>query len=384
MTRRRFAWGLGAAVLAVAIVAAVFWWRFGRAMPVTLVEVDQGEVVLAVVGPGTVQARVPVTLASRITATVTAMHADVGDAVRAGQLLAELDDRDAQARRLALQSQREAQRRNLDAAGASLARARVELELARSRGARDRGLAAQGFLSDAALDASRTAVAAAEATERAALAARDARAAELDASAQELRAAETAQTYARLVAPMDGIVVQRRAEPGATVVAGSALLELVDPASVWIAMRVDEAMLGRVALGQPARIRLRSGVEAGGRVARIARQSDAATREVDVHVAFDAVPSSFVVDAEAEVRLDTGRARGLVVPPAALLRDVDGRPGVLRVEDGRAHFVPARPGAADAGGQLVEPEVAGALRAGDRVVAPTTGVRDGMRVRDAG
>ncbi|MBI3154506.1 MAG: efflux RND transporter periplasmic adaptor subunit, partial [Burkholderiales bacterium] len=283
-----------------------------------------------------------------------------------------------------VQAQRQVQQRNLDAAEATLARTRAELALARSRTGRDRGLAAQGFLSEAALDASRSAAEAAEAAERAALAAREARRAELDASAQELRAAEAAQSYTRLAAPMAGIVVQRRAEPGATVVPGSPLLDIVDPASVWVAMRVDEAMLGRVALGQPARIRLRSGVEAAGRVARIARQSDASTREVDVHVAFDAVPPSFVIDAEAEVRVDTGRARGLVVPPAALLRDRDGRSGVLRVEDGRAHFVPARPGAADAGRQLVEPEAAGALRAGDRVVAPTTGVRDGMRVRDAG
>lgn len=384
MSRRRLAWGLGAAALAVALVATFVWWRFGRPLPVTMTQVGEGEVALAVFGPGTVQARVPVTLAARITATVTAVHADVGDAVRAGQLLVELDDRDAQARRLALQAQREAHQRNLDAAEASLARARAELELARSRSARDRGLAAQGFLSDAALDTSRTAVAAAEAAERVALATRDARAAEIDASAQELRAAEAAQSYTRLSAPMDGIVVLRRAEPGATVVPGSPLLELVDPASVWVAMRVDEAVLGRVALGQPAHIRLRSGVEAQGRVARIARLSDSATREVDVHIAFDTVPPSFVIDAEAEVRLDTGHARGLVVPPAAFLHDRDGRSGVLRVEDGRARFVPARPGAADAGRQLVEPETADTLRAGDRVIAPTTGVRGGMRVRDAG
>jgi hypothetical protein len=111
----------------------------------------------------------------------------------------------------------------------------------------------------------------------------------------------------------------------------------------------------------------------------VARQSDAATREVDVHVAFDQVPPGFVIDAEAEVRITTGEQRGLRVPLAALVRDRDGRSGVLRVADGRAHFVPVRAGAGSGDQLLVE----GELRAGDRVVAPAAGVRDGMRVRSA-
>ena len=59
---------------------------------------------------------------------------------------------------------------------------------------------------------------------------------------------------------------------------------------------------------------------------------------------------------------------------------IDGRPGVLRVDDGRARFVPVRAGADD-GQRLLVQGLDAPLQAGDRVVAPAAGVRDGMRVR---
>ena len=89
-------------------------------------------------------------------------------------------------------------------------------------------------------------------------------------------------------------------------------------------------------VGQPASIRLRTGETLPGKVARIARQSDAATRELEVDVAFDAPPARFAIDQEAEVAIVTGEETGLVVPVSALVRDGAGRQGVLVVADGRA------------------------------------------------
>lgn len=367
-------------LLLAAALAGAAWWRFGRALPVSTFTLAEHTLPTTVTGPGTVQARVPVTLASRITATVITVSADVGDVVRAGEPLVTLDDRDALTRQRVVQGQRAAQQRNLEAAAAALDKARADEALARSRESRDAGLRAQGFLSAAGMDASRAALAAAQAAERGAVATLAARQADLATSAQELQVAEVAASYTRLVAPLDAVVVQRLVEPGATVVPGTPLLRLVDPASVWVAVRVDEALLAGIAAGQPATIRLRSGASLPGRVVRVARQSDAATREVDVHVAFDTVPAGFVIDAEAEVRIRTGEQRGLSVPLTALLRDRDGRPGVLRVDDGRARFVPVRAGADD-GQRLLVQGLDAPLQAGDRVVAPAAGVRDGMRVR---
>lgn len=378
MSRRTWTRLLIAALL-LALLAGAGWWRFGRAIDVPTVSVVSAALPLLVTGPGTVQARVPVTLASRITGTVTAVRADVGDVVRAGAVLVTVDDRDLQARRQIVLAQRETQQRNLEGAEAALARARAELALASTRARRDAELQTRGFLSEAGMDSANTALQAAQAAEQGAVAVVAARRGELGTSAQELRAAQVAESYAQVQAPLDAVVVQRLVEPGATVVPGSPLLRLVAPESIWVAMRVDEAQLDRLQPGQLAAIRLRSGSTVPGRVARVARQSDAATREVEVHVAFEQVPAHFVIDAQADVAVTTGQQQGLQVPLSALLRDRDGRTGVLRVEDGRTRFVPVRAGAGDAERLLVE----GALSAGDRVVAPAAGVREGVRVRTA-
>jgi hypothetical protein len=130
-------------------------------------------------------------------------------------------------------------------------------------------------------------------------------------------------------------------------------LTLIDPSTLWVATRVDESVVARVALGQGARIRLRSGEEVTGEVVRIARQSDAATRELDVFVAFGQRPGHFAIDQEAAVTIETGQAQGLVIPDTALLKDRNGQTGVWRVVDGRTVFQPVTTAGAHGGEVLV-------------------------------
>jgi RND family efflux transporter MFP subunit len=333
-----------------------------------------------VLGPGNVQAKVPVTLAARVTSTVVSVAADVGDAVRAGQALVTLDDRDLAARRAAVASQQVSLVRQVEAARAAVAKAQADLDLARMRQGRDADLYRQGFVSASALDTSNAAARAAQAALDGAQAGLEARLADQTTLAQEARLADTQLGYTRLAAPMDAVVVQRFVEPGATVAPGTPILRLVDPASLWVAVRVDESVVARVQVGQPATVRLRSGEVLAGRVARIALQSDTATRELDVFVAFDRHPARLAVDQEAEVRIDVGRDDGLVAPLSALTRDRSGRQGVLQVVDGRTRFVPVTTGMAHDGRVLVRE----GLAAGDVVVAPAAGVVANLHVRPAG
>ncbi len=364
-------------VLLAVLASAFGYWRFGRSVAVGMSPVGKASVVQRVNGPGTVQARVAVSLAARVNATVEEVRADVGDTVRRGDVLVVLDSREPSARLAAVESQQKAVARNIESARASLAKAQADLELAQSRQRRDLELQKQGFVSQAVVDAStaaqRGAVAGVDAA-RAGLAAREAEAATV---AQEARATGVLLTYTRLVAPVDGVVIQRLAEPGSTVLTGSPILKLVDPATLWVATRVDESVLGSVAVGQKAQIRLRSGETLSGRVARIARQSDAATRELDVHVAFNTPPSRFVIDQEADVSIETGSQRGLVVPQTAIVKDRSGQPGVLLVEDGRTQFRAVQTAGADAG--LVR--VTEGLQAGQTVVTDARGVRANQPVR---
>ncbi|MGR6806607.1 efflux RND transporter periplasmic adaptor subunit [Sphaerotilus natans] len=363
-----------AALLGIGTAA---YWRFGRTVDIPVAVVAQGSVAARVVGPGTVQARVPVTVSARISSTVLQVHADVGDAVRSGQPLATLDDRDLSARRGVVTGQQEALQRNTEGARAALVKAQADLDLARSRQRRDAELLAQGYVSVAVLDASNAALGSAAAgvdIARATLAAREADARTLS---QEARYSDAVLSNTRVAAPMDAVVVQRMAEVGTTTAPGSALFKLVDPRTLWVATRVDEAVVGRVLPGQAASIRLRSGEVLSGKVARIARQSDAATRELEVNVAFDAVPERFAIDQEAEVRIDVGEDRGLLVPLAALTRDKTGRQGVLVIADGRTRFQPVETGGADDRQVLIRQ----GLAAGDRVAAKAAGLTANVRVR---
>jgi RND family efflux transporter MFP subunit len=368
---------LGAGAVALAL-AGVAYLRVFRAVAVPTVTAAQGSAAAQVVGPGTVQARIPITLSARITATVVQLTADVGDTVERGQVLALLDDRDLAARRSVVSGQQEALKRNVQAAQAAVAKAQADLELARSKQRRDAELLRTGFLSAAALDASDAALRAAEANADNARATLAAREEELRTSAQEGRYSDTLLSFTRIVAPSDGIVIQREAEVGATVVPGAPIFRLVDPATLWVAVRVDETVVGAVRVGQRANIRLRTGEVRSGKVARIARQSDAATRELEVNVAFDSVPAQFAIDQEAEVTIDTGNVSGIVVPLAALTR-VQGRQGVLLVNGGRAHFRPVDTGAADETHVLIRSGVT----AGEIVIVPAQGVRPDARVRVA-
>jgi RND family efflux transporter MFP subunit len=366
--------------LLVLLAAGAAYLRFGRVVAVPVIAAEQGRVTQHVVGPGTLQARVPVTLAARITATVREVNVDIGDIVERGQALALLDDRDLSARRAVVSSQQLALSRNLDAGMAAIAKAQAELDLARSRQQRDAELFRTGFVSQSVLDASDAALRAAAANLDNARSVQAAREADAQALAQEARYSDTVLSFTRITAPMDGVIIARQAEVGSTVAPGSPLLRMVDPATLWIAMRVDESVVGRVRIGQTASIRMRTGELLPGKVVRIAYQSDAATRELEVNVAFDQPPARFAIDQEAEVSIVAGDVSGITVPLTALTRDREGRQGVLAVVDSRAEFRPVHTGVSDGRSVLIAKGLAG----GESVIAKAEAVKAGMRIEPLG
>ena len=369
-----------AAVALVAVLIAVVgaaYFRFGRLVSLPVVESLRGKVMQHVVGPGTLQARVPVTLSARITASVRQVNADVGDTVKRGQEMAVLDDRDLAARRGVVGGQQVALARNAEAANAAIAKAQAEFDLARSKQWRDAELLGSGFVSQVVLDASDAALRAARANLDNASASHSAREADALALVQEARYADTVLSFTRITAPMNGVVISRQVEVGTTVVPGSPLLRIVDVATLWVVMRVDESVVGRVEVGQSASIRMRTGELLAGKVARISRQSDAATRELEVNITFDVPPARFAIDQEAEVTIAVGDVSGITLPLSALTRDREGRQGVLVVINARTEFRPVRTGVSDGQRVLILEGLAG----GERVVAHAGTIKEGMRVQ---
>ena len=378
MTPRAIRITAGGIVVTI-LVALVLYRTLGYAAAVETVPAVEGAVPVTIKGPGTVEARFPVTLSARITATITNLHVDQGDAVKRGQLVATLDDRDLAAKRAGSVQTQETARRNVTAAQAAVAKAEAELDLARTKHRRDQDLLRAGYVSQSVMDSSAATLRSAEANLENAKALLAAREADTGTVAQEAAYAAAVLSHTQLAAPIDGIIIERLVETGTTVVAGTPIFRMVDPATLWVAARIDESVVGRVSVGMPAAIRLRTGETVSGKVARISRQGDAATRELEVNVAFDAPLARFAIDQEAEVAIAAGEERGLVVPVASLVENA-GKQGALVIEDGRARFRPLATGAAD-GKRIV---VRKGLTAGDVVIADPQRVKPGSRVKPAG
>ncbi|MEW6593307.1 MAG: efflux RND transporter periplasmic adaptor subunit [Thermodesulfobacteriota bacterium] len=256
------------------------------------------DLVAQVYGNGTVEAKEVVNVASKITGRIVAVGADQGDMVTRGQVLARLDT-----------SELEAQHRQ----------ARATLALAEKNAARFAALAAKELVSRQE----------AEQYETSLLLAREA------AIASQSRLAD-----ATIVAPADGVIIRRLLEPGATVTAGVQIFLLADPGSVWVTAHVDESQLKGLAPGQQAIISLRSasGEKIPGLVARLGRESDRVTEELEVDVAFVRPRPEFHLGEQAEVWITAGKRQGAMALPRAAVVVRDGKHGVWCIEQGRLRF----------------------------------------------
>jgi HlyD family secretion protein len=87
---------------------------------------------------------------------------------------------------------------------------------------------------------------------------------------------------ARLEAPLDGVVLRKNLEPGATAAPGAAIVTLVDPSDLWLRAYIAETDLGRVRVGQSARVTVDAfpGQPFEGRVTEVASAAEFTPRNV--------------------------------------------------------------------------------------------------------
>lgn len=361
--------GLG--LVALLLLAALGWvaLRSGPWAPVrvTVTKVAQDPVQPALFGIGTVEARRSLPVGPTAAARLLQVHVDVGDEVRPGQLLAELDAVDLAPRLQALDAGQARARSLMVAAEAQQRDAQARLALARANTRRWVELGAQDFVSSGAVEAreqeQRSAEAALQAADASLLAARQ----ELQRLGAEQDGLRAQQDRLRLRAPIAAVVASREAEPGAAVVAGQAVLRLIDPASLWLRVRFDQGRAGALAAGQPARITLRSrpGETFSGRVARLEPLGDAVTEERIAQVTLDDPGVARTLGELVEVTVDLpAGAAGPWVPNAAL-QPQGGQIGVWKRVDGRPVFAALQLGAASLDGRVA---VRAGLAVGDEIV----------------
>lgn len=381
ISKRSLLLGLGA----LAFIAAFVWLLTTRGplapTGVTLAAVTRADLNPSVYGIGTVEARQAYSVGPIQAGRVLRVRVDQGDAVKVGQLLAEIDPVDLSQRADAARSAAARARQSAKAAQAQVAEADSRAQLAQASSARYQALVRQNFVAQEMADSRRHEAAAAEA----ALAAARANAAgaqrEIARAEADLQGIGQLRSSLELLSPIDGVVVAREAEPGTTVVAGQAVLRLVDPANLWVRARVDQARARGIVVGQTADIVLRSapGAALPGKVARIELQSDAVTEERIINVAFDAASAQPYLGELAEVTIRLPGVRKVLTLPRAAVTTSGDQTGVWRAVDGRARFQPVRVGQQTA----EQVQITSGLNAGDRVVVYSAKqLDDGVRVRE--
>lgn len=388
--RRLLLAGLGLAVLGGVAFVLV---RNGPLAPVrvTVAQVGTGTVSPAAFGIGTVEARRGWMVGPTAAGRVLRVLADVGDSVQPGQLLAEMDPVDLDQRMAALDASLARTRSAQAAAQAQVQDASARQQLSAGNLRRNEDLARQSFISPGALEGRQQELASASAALHSAQANAVGAGQEVQRLTAERAALVQQRGNVRLLAPAAGVVTTREAEPGTTVVAGQAVLRLVDPASLWVKTRIDQGRAAGLAVGQTVQVVLRSqpGHTHAATVARLELLADAVTEERIAQVAWASPPTGVSVGelAEVTVQLPTS-SKGLLLPNAALQRQA-GQSGVWRLNAAnRPEWVPVRVVASDLDGRVRVDAVAAtsgeppALADGDRVVLHSQKpVQAGMRLQ---
>lgn len=315
----------------LAVVIGVGVWFFQqRPLTVTTAQ-PEDNVAIKVFGLGTIEARVLSRIGFKVAGTLTELHADHGDKVNAGQMLARLDNHEQSAR--------------LAKASALLQSAEAAVQVAEAASRKSEALVTQRVQTNrrrqALLERQAVSVEAAEdaqhneAIARADLLVTQSEIATAKAKLDDARAQyefeKVVLSQHELRAPFQGTVANRARELGTVLAPGEALFTVVAPETVWILAYIDEARAGDVREGQEAEIRLRSLPQQSfnGKVARIGIESDRVNEERRVYVTCETCPVAFFLGEQAEVYITTAKlARGIFVPESAI-EQFDGRHGTV-------------------------------------------------------
>ncbi len=286
---------------------------------------------------GTIRALHEAVVASKILARVKEVKVKAGQNVKAGDELVVLDDADLQAR--------------LQQAQAGESGARAKLNQAKIDVERSRRLSAVNSIAQQEVEQSNTAYLAAKA--------------DLERAEQAAKEAQILQAYALIHAPISGVIVDKKVNPGDTVTPGQPLLTMYDRGRMQMVATVRESLAMGLEVGQQVAARLDSlGLDCHATISEIVPEAQAESRSFQVKVTGPCPPNIYS-GMFGRIFIPLGEEEVLVVPPQAVRRigqldEVD----VVTAGVACRHVV-------QLGRTLPEGrEVLSGLKAGERVLVP--------------
>ena len=379
--RRKWIWLGGIAIVAAAGAA----WYSVQPHPITVQTTpvvtsypSQQYVVLN--ASGFVAAQRKAAIASKATGRLEWLGVAEGSRVKAGEIVARLDNRDVVA-------QAQSATAGVQAARATLQQAQAEELDATTTLKRNQDLLAKGFVSQAGLDSAKMRA------DRAVAGIANAQASIAVAEANA-RNAQVAVEYTLIRAPFDGVIVSKNANVGDMVTPFSsaadskgAVVNMADMGTLEVEADVSESSLAKIKVGQPCEITLDALPDSRfrGRISRMVPTVDRAKATVMTKVAFDAIDPRILPDMSAKVSFLSQEVTAeqqkaiLAVHPDALVARAAGS-ALFVVRDGKLAEVPVVRGTAI--GDLVA--ITGSVQSGEKVVSkPVADLKAGTLVKIA-
>jgi RND family efflux transporter MFP subunit len=327
-----------------------------EARPVRTVTIEKrlaGDVVSLT---GTVQAQTEVNLSFRIDGRMLERPVDVGNALRAGQLVARLDSQNEEA--------------SLQSARAQLSSSDAQLVQARNNYTRQKELLAQRFISKAAFDQFEANLRSAESN--------------VESARAQVALAQNRLSYTRLVADAPGTITRVGAEPGEVVPAGRMVIQVARTGGSDAVFDVPAVVKDNAPRNPEITVALTTDpkVSARGRVREVSPRADPVTGTFRVRVGLIDPPPAMRLGSAVVGSMKLDFAPGIEIPPSALVR-TQGEAAVWIV-DPKTQTVAMRP-ITVASHDADRVSVGKGLEPGDMVVtAGTHALHSGQKVRVLG
>ena len=383
---------IGVAVVLIAVVGLIAAARGGTKIdPSKLAKVERGDLAKSVVATGKVEPITKVEIKSKASGIVKKLYVDAGDRVKHGQLLAELDKEEIEARVTQAKAQVEASEASLKGSEADLERAKVDAEgpdvpMLKRAYDRAQGMAKEGVVSASALDDAQKNYELAlnkQNVAKAQLLVLKAKIGQAQAQLLQdhanLKQLEEQLGYTTISSPIDGIILSRDVEVGDAVssilVLGSTATLIMtegDTSEVYVKGKVDESDIGKVYLGQPARIKVESFKDKtfNGKVTKISpmgvEKDNVTTFEVRVSINNPGGELKAAMTANAEIILEEHK-NVLQIPEGSILYDKDKKASV-EIPDERGKEGKRKIAVNIGISNGAKTEVLGGLKEGDQVV----------------